>query len=285
MAHPASFSIGVIGAGRLGTALAWSLHRHGWPVQAVASRSADSARRLADGAAGCVVMNAQAVVDACELVLVTTPDAAIRAVVDALSWRPGMGVVHCSGATGLDALASARAQGAEVGGFHPLQSFADPVAALQTLPGCTITIEAEGPLRERLQALAGALGCPVNALPPGQRAAYHAAAGYASQFVHVLMAEATLIWQQWGATEAQALQALLPLLRGTVASLEHAGIAGGMPGPVSRGDVGSVEGHVRALADIDTRTGGDALALYRALCLRSLPLALQRGGITPGSGG
>ena len=232
---------------------------------------------------GCLVTSAQQVVDQSELVFVTTPDAAIQAVVAGLRWRSGVAVVHCSGATELDALSAARAQGAEVGGFHPLQSVADPVVAARTLPGCTITIEAQGPLLGQLTQLAARLGCPVNTLPPGQRAAYHAAAGYASQFVHVLMAEAAYLWRQWGATEDQALQALLPLLRGTVASLQAKGVAGGMPGPVSRGDLPSVVRHLAALDAIDRHQGAGASVatgvLYRSLCLRSVPLAERRGGI------
>ena len=280
MQSKSGMSIGVIGAGRLGTTLAWSLHHRGWPVTAVASRSQASAQRLANSVPLCQVLDLQAVVDGCQLVFVCTPDAAIAPVVDALRWRPGVAVVHCSGATGLDALAKALSQGAEVGGFHPLQSFAEPISALQGLMGCTITIEAEGPLGALLAHMAASLDCPVNVLPPGQRAAYHAAAAYASQFVHVLLAEAAQIWQQWGATEAQALHALLPLLRGTVASLERAGIAQGMPGPVSRGDRASVAAHLGALRRLDSQSGGDASGLYRALCLRSIPLALQRGGIS-----
>lgn len=252
--------IAFIGAGRLGTALAWSLARRGAAIVAVASRSAASAGRLAAGIAGCrATRDAQEVADAAELVFVATPDDAISDVVASLRWRPGAAVVHCSGATELAALAPAAADGAAIGGFHPLQSFAETEAAIASLPGCTVTIEADEPLRATLVALAGRLGCAVNLLPPGARALYHAAAGYASQFVNVLLREASTAWQQWGASEEQALRALLPLARGTLASIEQLGVARGMPGPASRGDVGSIEKHVAALGAVDA----DMLRLYR----------------------
>ena len=267
--------LGFIGAGRLGTALAWSFARRGCTVAAVASRSTASARRLADGIAGCAVGDAQAVVDASDIVFVTTPDDALAATMAALRWRPGVAAVHCSGASELAVLHAAAAAGAAVGGFHPLQSFAETEAAIASLPGCTITIEADELLRATLVALAGALGCHVNLLPPGARALYHAAAGYASQFVNVLLREASTAWQHWGASEEQALRALLPLARGTLASIERLGVARGLPGPASRGDVGSVEKHVAALGALD----GEMLRLYRELCDRSVDLALERGGI------
>jgi predicted short-subunit dehydrogenase-like oxidoreductase (DUF2520 family) len=115
----------------------------------------------------------------------------------------------------------------------------------------------------------------VNRLPPGMRGRYHAAAGYASQFVHVLLREATDIWQSWGASEDDAVAALLPLLAGTIASVQRSGVAGGMPGPVSRGDAGTLRRHLQALAPLPPAT----LALYRALCGRSVALACESGAI------
>jgi predicted short-subunit dehydrogenase-like oxidoreductase (DUF2520 family) len=109
------------------------------------------------------------------------------------------------------------------------------------------------------------------------RGRYHASGGYASQFINVLLAEAVHIWQSWGAGEEEALQALLPLLKGTISAIESAGLDRGMPGPVSRGDTETVARHVQALAQLD----GSAVALYRELCRRTVPLAQRAGRISP----
>lgn len=270
-----SLRIGFIGAGRLGTALAWSLARHGCRVEAVASRSREHAQGVADGIGGCRVAGAQEVADGCDLVFVTTADEAIATVAGQVAWRAGMGVVHCSGVTEVDALAKAASDGAWTGGFHPMQSFTDPEVSIRSLPGCTVTIEAEEPLDGRLVELAERLQCRVNRLPAGARARYHAAALYAGQFLNALLREAATIWQSWGASEDDAVAALLPLARGILASVEKAGLAQGMPGPVARGDTRSIAKHVAALRALDPA----ALELYRLLCLRSIPLALEQGGI------
>ncbi len=266
-----TLKVGFIGAGRLGKALAWLCARRGVAVVAVASRGPEGARQLAEPIAGCVATDAQSVGDLCDLVFVTTSDAAIRPTVDALRWRTGMAVVHCSGATEVSELAGAAADGAHIGGFHPLQTFGDPEAAARSLPGCTVTIEADEPLNALLLALAGRLGCPVNRLPPGARPLYHAAAGHTSQHVNALLREASAMWQSWGASEADAVRALMPLVRGTLVSIEQAGLAQGMPGPVSRGDVASVAKHVDALESFDA----SAVPLYRELCERTVRLALD----------
>ena len=268
--------IGFIGAGRLGTALAWSFAQHGLRVTAVASMIAADADRLAASISGCTVLpDGQQVVDGCDLVFVTTPDGAIAETCAQFRWRPGVAAVHCSGVTDVAALDHAVRAGALTGGFHPMQTFGDPAAAVRSLPGCTITIEAPEPLNAQLVAIAERLECRVNRLPPGMRGRYHAAAGYTSQFINALFAEAATIWQSWGASEEDAVRALLPLARGTLASIESAGIAEGMPGPVSRGDVGSIEKHVAAL----TPLGAEVMEFYRVVCDRTIPLGMQRGAI------
>jgi predicted short-subunit dehydrogenase-like oxidoreductase (DUF2520 family) len=178
--------------------------------------------------------------------------------------------------TEVEVLDHARLQGASTGGFHPMQTFGDPEAAMRSLPGCTITVEAADPmLMERLLQLVSLLGCAANRLPAGMRGRYHAAAGYTSQFINALFDQAIRLWQTWGATEEEALRALWPLAQGTLSSIQSAGVARGMPGPVSRGDVSSIEKHLRAVSPM----GPEMLNFYRTLCTATVPLALQAGGI------
>jgi len=267
--------VGFIGAGRVAKALAWGLAGSKHSVVAAASRSMGSAQQLADRIAGCkATADAQDVVDRSDLVFITVPDDAIAAVVASLKWRAGVAAVHCSGATEVAALDAAARAGAEIGGFHPLQLFADPDVALAGLPGCTIAIEAEGPLSSQLELLAAALQCRTMCLPPGSRARYHVGAHYAGGFVIALLKQATDLWQSFGIEREDAIRALLPLLRGTAASVERSGLAQGLAGTYSRGDAGTIEKHLAELA----RVGPDALHLYCELALRSIPLGLERGG-------
>ncbi|MHA3904806.1 Rossmann-like and DUF2520 domain-containing protein [Castellaniella sp. WN] len=265
---------GFIGAGRLARALSLALRGAGVPVVRVASRSDASARALAESLPDCRTGDPEAVARDCDLVFLTSPDASIADIARVVPWRAGQAVVHCSGATPVAALRPAAEAGALIGGFHPMQAFgADPGAALASLPGCTVAVEAEPPLDALLHELARRLGCVGLSLPPGARVRYHASGGYASQHVHVLLAEAVRLWRSWGATEQQALDALLPLLRGTVESLARSGVAAGMPGPVSRGDAGTVSLHRQALQAVDP----DMRDLYDRLCRRGVALARQAG--------
>ena len=278
---PALPRVAFIGAGRLARAFAQALARAGVPVVAVASRTRASAEQIAARVPGCAVLEAQAATEAADLVFITVPDDAIAPASAALRWRAGQQVVHCSGATEVSALEAARAQGAQVGGMHLMQTFADPEAALASLPGCTASMEADAPLYARLVDLAERIGCVPLRLPPGARALYHGAGGFGSQFVNALLAEGVAVWRSFGADPAQAERSLLSLLKGTVASIERSGIAGSMAGPVSRGDIGTIRRHLEAFRRADAGT----YALYRMLCARTVQLAAEAGKLTPAQAG
>jgi predicted short-subunit dehydrogenase-like oxidoreductase (DUF2520 family) len=102
---------------------------------------------------------------------------------------------------------------------------------------------------------------------------YHASANYVGPFVIALMQEATTMWRALGASDQEALDALMPLLRGTIAAVQDGGLARGMGGCVARGDIGTVKRHLAAIE----RLSPEMASLYRQLTLRTIPLAVARG--------
>ncbi len=265
--------LGFVGVGAVGQTLAAACRRAGYAVSIAHARAAHGNAALAGMP---LLDSAQACLDASDIVFLTVPDEAIEAVCASLAWRAGMLAVHCSGATDLRALDTARIAGADAAGFHPLQMFANPDVALAGLAGCTVGIEATGQSRRGLETLAAAIGLvPLN-VPAGARARYHASAYYVGPFAIALWHEAAAIWRSFGATEQEALAALTPLLRGTLAAAQDRGLAGGMGGCVARGDAATVRTHLAALAPL----GRDVEELYRQLARRTVPLALARGSLT-----
>jgi predicted short-subunit dehydrogenase-like oxidoreductase (DUF2520 family) len=270
--------IGIIGAGRVGTGLALSFARAGREVVAVASRSGSSARALARRVRGSRASSLQHAADRADLVFLTVPDDAIEAVASGIRWRAGAACVHCSGAGDLDLLARAAAQGARVGGFHPLRMFGEPGKSFD-MRGCAIAIAGADALARELALLARAIGARPLRLPEGGRALYHAAANFSGAFVVGLVAETVALWNKLGIAEKDALRALLPLLRGSVDNVERLGAAGALGSVVARGDVGTIRKHLDALAG----SAPGSLELYRQLSLRTIPLALAKGTLATGA--
>jgi predicted short-subunit dehydrogenase-like oxidoreductase (DUF2520 family) len=268
--------IGFIGAGRTGTALAVALAEAGYEVVAVASRSPASAQALARRLSGArAVESAQEVVNAADLVFLTVPDDQIRDVSAKLRWRAGVAAVHTSGVETREALSVAASQGAETASLHPLQTLADLEHGAEKLRGSVVAVEADGALRERLLALVEALGATPVELRAEDKALYHASAVLVSNYVVTLAKLATDLWLRFGWERPAALQALLPLLRGTVANLETVGLPAALTGPVTRGDVATVRRHIEALSE----AAPDLLATYRALGLQTIAVALAKGGL------
>ena len=269
--------LGFIGAGVAGTTLAAALDGQGRRVVAVGSRTRASAEKLAARLAQCEALAPQGVADAADLVFVTTPDDAIASVVASLRWRAGQSVVHCSGAASTDILEPARSAGALVGGFHPLQTFASPDQAIRNLPGTTFALEAEEPLLSTLAELATTLGGSWIRLRPADKVLYHASAVVASNYLVTLVKLAADLWQEFGVETPVAVQALLPLLRGTLANLGQVGLPSCLTGPIARGDLGTVGRHLAALRAADS----PVLETYCQLGLQAIPIALAKGTLDP----
>ncbi len=253
--------VGFIGAGRVGRGLSLAFSRAGYAMAGIGTRSGSPA--------------GQDIVDRADVVFLTVPDDAIAGVAARLRWRHGVAAVHCSGAAELSVLDGAAGAGAAVGGFHPLQMFADPEVAAGGLARCAIAVEAAEPLAGTLAGMVEALGARTLRVPAGARAAYHAGAHYAGPFVAALLAEAVGIWGRIGIGPEDALAALLPLLRGSTDAISHSGLARAMAGSVARGDVHTVARHLEALGRIDAGMRD----FYCRLALRTIPLALASGAL------
>jgi len=268
---------GFIGAGTTGTALAVRLCQKGWPVVAVSSRTLPSAQKLARRVSDCQAYHtAQEVADVAEMVFITTPDDVIAQVCSEVHWHRGQSVLHCSGAHSVDILEPAKKLGAAVGSFHPLQTFADVDQAIANLSGSTFALEAEEPLLSTLKELTHLLNGNWVKLGSGDKVLYHAAAVFACNYLVTLVKLALDLWKDFGVSPKKATSALLPLLRGTLNNIENVGLPNCLTGPVARGDLGTIERHLRALA----AKNPSLLTTYKELGLQTIPIALAKGKVS-----
>lgn len=268
--------IGFIGAGTVGTALAVRLAEKGYLVVAVASRTLASTERLAVQVPGCrAFRTSQEVADSADLVFITTPDDAIGRVASGIRWQPGKSVVHCSGAHSTDILNAAQTLGAQTGAFHPLQTFASVKHAIQNLPGSTFGIEGEEPLLTILKEMAVALEGSPQVLRPQDKVLYHASAVIACNYLVTLVKVATDLWVDFGASREDAIEALIPLIKGTLNNIQNVGIPNCLTGPIARGDTGTIEKHISALQE----SAPSVLPIYCELGINTIPVSLAKGRI------
>jgi predicted short-subunit dehydrogenase-like oxidoreductase (DUF2520 family) len=147
------------------------------------------------------------------------------------------------------------------------------------LHGVVVGVDASSPaLLRRLASLARALGARPRRVSASQRALYHAAAVFASNYVVVQLGTAVKLLQLAGWGEKEATAGLLPLTEGVLANVRKRGPVRALTGPVRRGDVNTVERHLAALAAARPPASGEALVeQYRMLGLIALELAVEAG--------
>ena len=264
--------IAIIGAGKVGTVLSVCLTEQGYLVTEVMSRSTDSAARLS------TLVGARTVADARELtadiILVTVSDRAIGSAAESLALRSlsGRVVLHTSGATGCEVLSPAKDAGLHTGSMHPLFSFARTDLTINDLRGTYYAIDGDENARSAAKMLAHALGGHPFHLPADKRALYHAGAAAASNYLVTLLLTAARQLSCCGLTDADALRALLPLVRGTLDNLSAVGRSA-LTGPIARGDAITVEKHLHTLGE----NCPDLLPFYRLLGSMTADIAEANG--------
>jgi predicted short-subunit dehydrogenase-like oxidoreductase (DUF2520 family) len=273
--------VAVIGAGRLGTAVAAGLGRAGHPVVGV-SGGVRTRARAARYLPGVAVVDARSAAAAAEVVVVSTPDDAIRSTVDDLvaggALHPGAWVVHLSGALGLDVLEAARGAGARRLAIHPLQTFPDVESALVRLSGCAIAVTADDPEGEATgDRLARDLGGVPFRLADEHRPLYHAGAVFASNYLVATSAVAEALLAEVGVPDPAA--ALAPLRRASLENVERLGAARALTGPAVRGDAGTVRRNLEALK----QDAPELVAAYVAMARVALDVADRAGRLPPGA--
>lgn len=251
----------VLGAGKVGSAVAGLLAEAGMEVAAMTRHDGDNAAAAAQG----------------DIVLVTVNDDAIAGVVARVAaaggFRAGQMVAHMSGALPLAVLEPAADAGADVGCLHPLQSFASADDAARLLPGSVFGITPGSGAREAIEALVEVLGGEAVLVADADKALYHAAAVTASNYLVAVEDTAVHLLMRAGFDEDAAMRALRPLMAGTAENVSRLGTTDALTGPIVRGDVETVRGHIEALRELP----GDELGLYRTLGRRTLEIAQRRG--------
>jgi predicted short-subunit dehydrogenase-like oxidoreductase (DUF2520 family) len=149
----------------------------------------------------------------------------------------------------------ARLAGAELFGFHPLLSFAGASAAGEhagaAFDGAGSAVAGTSPTALAFAAgLARLLGMTPFEIDDEGRAAYHAAASVASNFLVTLQAAAERIAAGAGLEPHEARALLVPLLRRTVENLAEHGPERALTGPIARGDHATVEAQRAAVEDV-----------------------------------
>jgi len=268
--------IAIIGAGKLGTALGYSLSKKGYRVKALSCRSLSSVKEshriIGEGKA--FTDNIQTAKEG-EVLLLCVPDGKIEKVVQelaqgALRWREKY-VFHCSGLLPSEVLKPLKAKGALTASLHPVQSFSQKEGELEKFKGVYFGLEGDNKALDLARQIVSLLGGYSLFIRGQDKALYHAACSMASNFFIVLLDVALSLLKSIGLEEGQAFETLMPLVQGTLHNVKEFNIENSLTGPVIRGDQESVERHLDAL-----RKFPGYYEIYLCLAAQALEIAKRK---------
>ena len=270
---------GIIGTGRVAQALAFALAPHAEAPPLLWGRTPDNAIAAASATGAARAPTIDRLMAESDFVAIAVSDDALAAVVadiaDNLTAGLAPFIFHVSGAKGAAILEPLRAAGALTAAIHPAMTFAgDPQAEVQQMAGACFAITGSTPeATEHAKRIVALLSGVAIEVAEDRRALYHAALCHASNHLLTLIAGAAHTLGDAGIDDSSAL--LAPLVRAALEISLDRGFAG-LSGPLLRGDVQTIDGHLDTLK----AHSPDLLPAYRAMARATLD-ELERSGTAP----
>ena len=202
------------------------------------------------------------------LIFITTPDSQIKQIANKLlsaniELKDKL-ILHCSGVLPSEVLNELSNKGAEVGCFHPLQSITEKTTSFKNI---YFDIEGDITILQELEELAITLGANTIRVTKKQKELLHISAVVVSNYLVTLADLALQISGSLEIPQRTLLDALLPLMTSTLDNLSELSTTEALTGPISRGDIQTVQKHIKLLENED-----NLLELYKKLGVQTLEL-------------
>ncbi len=265
--------IGIIGLGRAGTVLAYLLAERGYQISVVSAKLIGQKNILLKNHL-LAVSNLEQIIQEAELLFITTPDKVIHQIAQQLAQlepKSVEAVLHLSGSLSVEVLRPLKEKDILIGSLHPLQSWAQLEQALTNLPGSTFTFEGDPKLLPWVAPFVESLACQLVIAPDNlNKKLYHAGASIVSNFLVTLIQMGVDCLTKAGFPAADAQQALVPLVQGSLNNIHQLSPEKALTGPIVRGDVTTIENHLEGIGELPA-----LLPAYLALGKLTAALALE----------
>lgn len=259
------YTLGFIGAGKVGTSLGLYLFKKGdIRLGGYFSRTPASAQFAADLTGSRAFDRLSDLVDFCDIIMVTTPDDEIKNIwgqIGKLNIQNKI-ICHCSGSLSSSVFFDSTTKGAYSCSVHPMLAISSKTDSYRDLGGAFFTLEGDREGTQILSRHLETLGNPHKVLSSKDKRAYHLASVAISNLVIGLGQMACGLLETYGFTQEEALEALSVLGKKNMGALFEKGPGQALTGPVERGDLGTIQGHLGALEDLGWDLEGE---VYRAL--------------------
>ncbi|HUQ49140.1 MAG TPA: Rossmann-like and DUF2520 domain-containing protein [Terriglobales bacterium] len=260
-------AVAIVGAGNLGRVLALALHATGYRVTEIITRasSGSKATQLARKVGAKVVEMGRTAESSADVVWICVPDDAIFTVAKELArtktaWR-GKVVLHTSGALNSKELSALKRKGAAVGSAHPMNTFVKTSKA--NLRGVPFAVEGDARAVTAGTTAGKALGAEVFRIKAEAKVLYHAMGAFSSPLLVSLLYAGERVGREAGLREPRKV--MERILRQTVSNFVREGSAAAFSGPIRRGDMKTVQRHLKELRRVQGTE-----AIYKVLAIQAV---------------
>lgn len=272
--------IGIIGAGKVGCALAIGLKQCGYTISGVYSKNHKSVELLNETLGEAFENILFVTVKHSDVLFITVPDKNIQSIVKEICKKQSIDLCkkvffHCSGAVSSAVLNALAEKGCYTASFHPIQTFAEKKDGWKGLYNIYFGFEGSKEAESCAERIVQSLSGKILHINEKDKPIYHAAACMLSNYTVALAYVVEGLLKKIGIDAETGIKAFAPLIIKTVENITADGSVNALTGPVSRGDTSVIEGHIDALKKLDTK----ALDIYRVLGKVTIDAALCKKSI------
>lgn len=245
--------IGFIGAGRTGCTLGRYLKGKA-TVAGYYSRTGQSADNAATFTQSSAFYDLETLINSCDTIFITTPDGVISEVWECIRHYniKDKIVCHFSGSLSSGIFSGISATGASCCSVHPMYAFSNKYTSYLQFNTACLSVEGQEIAIQKVKGLFEGLGHKVFTINSCDKAKYHAAAVFASNYVTGVLHIAVQLLKECGFNESDAMELLAPVALNNINSVLADGTVNALTGPVERGDISTVKRHLDALKDENT---------------------------------
>ncbi len=257
----------IIGAGRIGTVMGYLLKENGFDIIGVKNKNLDSARRAVEViGTGRAFTNEELKekIKLADLIIVTTPDDTIAAIVNYLDHsilKKPVYIMHMSGLHPARILNKNNIERRYVFSLHPLQSVTNLKEGIELLPDSVFSLEGDKEGLEIGKMIANRLDLNYHLIKSENKSLYHAAAVIASNYFVTLVNSSFEVLKEAEIENQDIKKGILNLVTGTLSNLKKMDPDKALTGPVARGDVNTIKEHREQLKEMNI----NQLKLYDVL--------------------
>ncbi len=267
----------IIGAGKLGCSIGIALKNKGYIPVGVYSKSEGSQKSLCDKLNIVSDNTYLGVVKDADLIFITVADSQIKSVSEQIAEMLSKDLVsekiffHCSGASTSDILYDIARISGIVASLHPIQTFPDRDTGWRNLSHIYFGFEGDERAKVVADKIVDVLDSRLLTINKDDKAIYHAAACILSNYTVALADTAGRLFASIGIDAKEGVDALMPLLRTTVSNIDNYGVNHSISGPISRGDIDTIKGHIMAMSE----KGLNCIDVYKTVGKKMVELVCE----------